>query len=413
MKLPGRSGALTASGLWQDGGSSNALPANPVYDSRTGNEPLEYKATETISFVEGFESGVDDAFEAYITTGDGSGSGSGGSGAGLYADGGYRYEFNGKENDDEVKGEGNQQDYGMRIYDPRIGRFLSADPLMKKYPMLTPYQFASNSPIQAIDVDGLEGVQYLETQTDKDGKAVIKRVVEADVYVAISRDKNSPHFYAKKPSDDVKVKGQVIGDLNSQFPDNKFKDDAGNDVIWRFNVKTFEVDGSETGIENKVTELKNNQAFKVTPEGGGAYQYRGFILRRDLINPEVMPSEPGDEGTKEEGNLDRGFVVTVNSQFYDERTQRPHTTGHEATHFFLRLHPDRKISSPENTAAGHAAAGGGILNYGTAQFRFPGQIRTSTDEKTTVSFDGIKPLSQTNVTNILQSVPKRPEPPKQ
>jgi hypothetical protein len=35
----------------------------------------------------------------------------------------YKYGFNGKENDNEVKGEGNQQDYGMRIYDPRLGRF--------------------------------------------------------------------------------------------------------------------------------------------------------------------------------------------------------------------------------------------------------------------------------------------------
>jgi RHS repeat-associated protein len=69
----------------------------------------------------------------------------------------YRYGFNGKENDNEVKGEGNQQDYGMRIYDPRLGRFLSVDPLTKDYPMLTPYQFASDNPIALIDVDGLEG----------------------------------------------------------------------------------------------------------------------------------------------------------------------------------------------------------------------------------------------------------------
>jgi len=69
---------------------------------------------------------------------------------------GYRYGFNGKENDKEVKGEGNQQDYGMRIYDTRLGRFLSVDPLTPEYPELTPYQFASNTPIQAIDLDGLE-----------------------------------------------------------------------------------------------------------------------------------------------------------------------------------------------------------------------------------------------------------------
>ena len=68
----------------------------------------------------------------------------------------YRYGFNGKENDNDVKGEGNQQDYGMRIYDPRIGKFLSVDPIAASYPMLTPYQFASNSPIGGIDKDGLE-----------------------------------------------------------------------------------------------------------------------------------------------------------------------------------------------------------------------------------------------------------------
>jgi RHS repeat-associated protein len=68
----------------------------------------------------------------------------------------YRYGFNGKENDNEVKGEGNQQDYGMRIYDPRIGRFLSVDPIGNSFPWWTPYQFAGNTPILATDLDGLE-----------------------------------------------------------------------------------------------------------------------------------------------------------------------------------------------------------------------------------------------------------------
>lgn len=68
----------------------------------------------------------------------------------------YRYGFNNKENDTEVKGNGNQQDYGMRVYDPRLGKFQSIDPLTMEYPELTPYQFAGNTPIQAIDLDGAE-----------------------------------------------------------------------------------------------------------------------------------------------------------------------------------------------------------------------------------------------------------------
>ena len=73
--------------------------------------------------------------------------------------GAYRYGFNGKERDDEVKGAGNEIDYGMRVYDPRAGRFLSVDPLTPKYPELTPYQYASNTPIQAVDLDGKEASQ--------------------------------------------------------------------------------------------------------------------------------------------------------------------------------------------------------------------------------------------------------------
>ena len=38
----------------------------------------------------------------------------------------------------------------------RESRFLSVDPLASKYAYYTPYQFAGNTPIQAIDLDGLE-----------------------------------------------------------------------------------------------------------------------------------------------------------------------------------------------------------------------------------------------------------------
>jgi RHS repeat-associated protein len=74
----------------------------------------------------------------------------------------YRYGFNGKENDNEVKGEGNQQDYGMRIYDPRLGRFLSKDPLSFKFPFYSPYHFAGNNPIKNLDLDGGEPRDYLD-----------------------------------------------------------------------------------------------------------------------------------------------------------------------------------------------------------------------------------------------------------
>ncbi|MFY8022009.1 MAG: RHS repeat domain-containing protein [Bacteroidia bacterium] len=70
----------------------------------------------------------------------------------------YRFGFNGKENDNEIKGFANIIDFGERILDSRLGKFLTIDPLYRKFPMFSPFQFASNSPVAHIDLDGLEGI---------------------------------------------------------------------------------------------------------------------------------------------------------------------------------------------------------------------------------------------------------------
>ncbi|WP_462264569.1 RHS repeat-associated core domain-containing protein [Mucilaginibacter sp.] len=84
----------------------------------------------------------------------------------------YRYGFNGKENDKDISD--GAQDYGMRIYDGRVGRFASIDPLSLKYPWYTPYQFAGNSPIANTDLDGEEEWHYTMS-LDKQGKTALKQ----------------------------------------------------------------------------------------------------------------------------------------------------------------------------------------------------------------------------------------------
>lgn len=101
----------------------------------------------------------------------------------------YRFGFNGQEKDDEVYGEGNLLDYGERIYDSRIGKFLSVDPLTSKFPMLTPYQIASNNPIWLFDLDGLEGVVYFNGSFKKiyAGEVVQGITRLTDVYKRIEK----------------------------------------------------------------------------------------------------------------------------------------------------------------------------------------------------------------------------------
>ena len=68
------------------------------------------------------------------------------------ANGGYRYFFNGQESDGEVYGEGGFQNYGFRMYDTRIARFWSVDPLAGKFPWNSTYAFAENRVLDGVNI---------------------------------------------------------------------------------------------------------------------------------------------------------------------------------------------------------------------------------------------------------------------
>lgn len=69
----------------------------------------------------------------------------------------YRFGYNGMEKDNAVKGNGNSYTTEFRQYDPRLGRWLSLDPLMHEFPWMSPYVAFNNNPIFFIDPLGLEG----------------------------------------------------------------------------------------------------------------------------------------------------------------------------------------------------------------------------------------------------------------
>lgn len=64
----------------------------------------------------------------------------------------YRYGFNGKEKDNDLFD--SSYDFGARIYNASIGRFLSRDPKQRLHIWDSPYSFAANSPIHLIDRNG-------------------------------------------------------------------------------------------------------------------------------------------------------------------------------------------------------------------------------------------------------------------
>jgi RHS repeat-associated protein len=90
----------------------------------------------------------------------------------------YRYSFNGKEQDPETSGNGNSYDYGFRIYNPRIAKFLSVDPLTKEFPWNSTYCFAENDVIRSIDLDGEEKKVVIYSSTARVN--IIQKMEEGD-----------------------------------------------------------------------------------------------------------------------------------------------------------------------------------------------------------------------------------------
>ncbi|MBK8682080.1 MAG: hypothetical protein IPN31_09295 [Bacteroidetes bacterium] len=76
----------------------------------------------------------------------------------------YRFGFSGMEQDNELHGNGNSYDFNFRIYDSRVGRFLSTDPLEKEFAWNSTYAYAMNRVIDGVDLEGSEYVDGDESR---------------------------------------------------------------------------------------------------------------------------------------------------------------------------------------------------------------------------------------------------------
>ena len=77
----------------------------------------------------------------------------------------YRYGFNGMEKDDEwSNASGMSLDFGARLYDSRLGRWRSTDPMQYYQPEESPYKAMYNNPVIYNDPDG--NTEYLTVIID-------------------------------------------------------------------------------------------------------------------------------------------------------------------------------------------------------------------------------------------------------
>ena len=243
---------------------------------------------------------------------------------------GYRYGFNGKENDNEVKGEGNQQDYGNRIYETRLGRFLSVDPVTKSYPQLSPYQFASDKPINGIDLDGLEWVlkiydpqaisDFVKAGNDKD---IYKQ--RGVAYQAINSKFSAEDFWnraSKNPG--------IVAEANYDSKTNTF---AGGELIYDKNAPSgvtfkYQTESKGTITENTVNWKKENgshydDSYPVDVRTVNSPEHKNFYGSYDFVAKfnSVFGSAGAAAGTGTISGYLKGYGrVNYTTQFYGAGT---------------------------------------------------------------------------------------------
>lgn len=272
----------------------------------------------------------------------------------------YRYGFNGKEHDTDPYGQGNVYDYGFRIYNPRLGKFLSVDPLTKSYAFYTPYQFAGNKPIAFVDQDGLEELWYnfvkVGTINEKDFPvlAVISQVeVEHEGEIinigSVLNDFTNPEL-------NNEYNGLIIENPSLNYG-------TGNTTYLNYSLLKSWYDDYNSGNEAKksqvildigfkilylreaeIIKFLESEALKMTIEQKKNLvltQY-GIIDNTDVKNPRLLGN--GIDGIKEAGKI---YLVT-------DLGEKSKVTVHELLHWYTGIiKKSRPVGTPNKNKLDH------------------------------------------------------------
>ncbi|MBC7412048.1 MAG: hypothetical protein H7331_06295 [Bacteroidia bacterium] len=108
---------------------------------------------------------------------------------------GSRYGFNGQEKTSEIDniGESNTYDFGARMYDSRLGRFLRTDPARSGFSFESAYTFAGNTTIWAIDKEG-EKIYFVNS------KGAVSELAEGGIKEAYDVLRQTTAIF-RKPTD--------------------------------------------------------------------------------------------------------------------------------------------------------------------------------------------------------------------
>jgi RHS repeat-associated protein len=151
---------------------------------------------------------------------------------------GYRFGYQGSEKDNEFKGQGNSYTTEFRQLDPRLGRWLTIDPLFAKFPWQSSYTSFDNNPILLID--------HLGTETESgpgDGYTKNKDGTRSKTNANGTKTYDAPGFSSVTLPANAKVIGtmqDVDGKIDGAIHNNGVRYQATVGDLARFEINNVE-----------------------------------------------------------------------------------------------------------------------------------------------------------------------------
>ncbi len=214
----------------------------------------------------------------------------------------YRYGYNGKEKENELA-EGDY-DFGARIYDARLGRWMKLDILQKAMPGWTPYRYALDNPLKYFDADGNFEIDAATAKKYPQLNAQLKQI---SVVYANKPEEFKKLFKAYSELSDAQVKEMLtygkgpkievknIGDHNSYGSTPYTGGGAtptkpkGNIILNEYQVNELEK-AWKSPIASEVTKEAKSLVIEVT-------LFHELVHYGDLLDGKDDESRPGPGGT--------------------------------------------------------------------------------------------------------------------